>query len=158
MDRYIRKLRTKIGNDEIKVPGCRIIVTNQGDEVLLQLRSDYRLWGLPAGSVESDETALQAAARELKEETNLEATSLIPIGYSSASKYEHITYPNGHKIHCHTMVFFAQDWNGSLRPDFDESLELSFFSLNYLPQMLPNMAATLKMFQNWRETGIFQFA
>jgi 8-oxo-dGTP diphosphatase len=54
-----------------------LAVTLRGDDVLLVRRRnppDAGLWGFPGGHVDPGETALQAAARELAEETGVTAT------------------------------------------------------------------------------------
>lgn len=54
-----------------------LAVTLRGDQVLLARRRnppDAGLWGFPGGHVDPGETALQAAARELREETGVTAT------------------------------------------------------------------------------------
>lgn len=56
-----------------------IAVLVDGDRVLLAQRSkspDKGLWGFPGGHVEPGETALDAARRELHEETGLEARAV----------------------------------------------------------------------------------
>ncbi len=53
-----------------------IAVLVEGDRVLLAQRGkspDKGLWGFPGGHVEPGETALEAARRELREETGLQA-------------------------------------------------------------------------------------
>ncbi len=60
-------------NKTIKVVGC---IIQKGDQILMLYRSesesDPSLWGIPAGKVEKGETDLQAAIREVKEETNID--------------------------------------------------------------------------------------
>ncbi|WP_424974885.1 NUDIX hydrolase [Dinoroseobacter sp. S124A] len=55
-----------------------LAVVLRGDEVLLVQRRnppDAGLWGFPGGHVELGETALEAAVRELAEETRVTATA-----------------------------------------------------------------------------------
>ena len=60
--------------------GAIAIVIRPGDVLLVQRRNppDAGLWGFPGGHVNWGETALAAAARELREETGVIAT---PIDY-----------------------------------------------------------------------------
>ena len=67
-----------VGSRRIFVPGVRAIIPNGAGEVLLQRRRDNSLWELPGGSVELDETALEALKREAKEETSLKVLEAEP--------------------------------------------------------------------------------
>ena len=53
------------------LPGVRALIFNPQGEILLQRRTDMPRWCLPSGSVELDETALDALKREVAEETSL---------------------------------------------------------------------------------------
>ena len=46
-----------------------VIFNAERTQVLLHLREDFRLWGLPGGGIESGETPDAAAIRETEEET-----------------------------------------------------------------------------------------
>ena len=63
---YIKKLRKKIGHDPIINVGATVLVFNEKNEVLLNLRSDTNNWGIPGGSKELKETLKECAIRELK--------------------------------------------------------------------------------------------
>ena len=61
--------------------GAVAIIVNEKDEVLVLKRPDFvkwapNKWGLPGGKIESGETPLQAATREVKEETTLDVFDL----------------------------------------------------------------------------------
>ncbi len=60
-------------------PCVAILLTNNKDEVLLVRRANEPFkdwWDIPGGFVEENETLEQAARRELKEETGIEATDI----------------------------------------------------------------------------------
>ncbi|KAK0539093.1 hypothetical protein OC835_001228 [Tilletia horrida] len=51
--------------------------------LLIQQKSDSKHWGIPKGHADAGETPLQAAIRELEEETGLHATRFLPAAPSS---------------------------------------------------------------------------
>ena len=63
MGPYLESIRSRVGSQCILLPGVRAIILNDGEEVLLQRRTDLDCWGLPSGSVEFDETALEALSK-----------------------------------------------------------------------------------------------
>ena len=67
MSPYLHSIRKQVGKQCILLPGVRALILNDRNEVLLQHRTDLDCWGLPAGSVELDETALEALKREVLE-------------------------------------------------------------------------------------------
>ena len=61
--------------------GAIVVILNEKDELLVLKRPHFvkwapNQWGLPGGKIEPDETPLQAAVREVREETTLEVEDL----------------------------------------------------------------------------------
>lgn len=111
MGPYLESLRSRLGSQRILLPGVRAIVLNDLGEVLLQRRTDMACWGLPSGSVELDERALEALKREVREETGLEVRGAQPMAlYSGPS--QRFTYPNGDEI----QRFFVVDHVAEIYP------------------------------------------
>ena len=72
-------MRELVGSRRIFVPGVRAIILGDEGDLLLQRRSDTSLWGLPGGSVELGESALEALKREVAEETDLTVLQAEPM-------------------------------------------------------------------------------
>lgn len=132
---YIQKLREKIGHDPILTAGVLLLVFNEKNEVLMQLRTDYSQWGFPGGSMELGESFEETAKRELKEETNLNIEELKLIKMLSG-KDTYREYPNGDKLYDITAVFVIRKFSGSLKINDNESKNLRYFNINHLPNDL----------------------
>ena len=153
---YLERLRKHVGTASIKVPGGRAILANGTGEVLLQKRTDFGIWGLPAGCPEDEESALDSIVREVFEETGLHIADPVCIGYSSNPDYELIEYPNGDRIHCYSLIFLARQWSGEMISANEETAALAFFPLDDLPELLPNMSRALDLYGRYLATGEFQ--
>ncbi len=105
---------------------------NEKNHVLLvrQYRLPARkyLWELPAGRLDEGETALQAAKRELKEETGYRAKKW--------SKLAHF-YPSPGFVAEAMTIFVAQDLTaGAAQPMDDERIECGWFTLKQMEEMI----------------------
>jgi ADP-ribose pyrophosphatase YjhB (NUDIX family) len=153
---YLGQLRKLIGNRLVLMPGARCVIEDEDGRVLLQLRGDMNVWGLPAGFCESCESALTTLVREVAEETGLTVLDPVPWGHSSDPETNFLTYPNGDRIQGFGLDFVARRWEGTPTADGEETLALDWFALDNLPEMLPSHRVTLKYFGRYRETGVFQ--
>jgi ADP-ribose pyrophosphatase YjhB (NUDIX family) len=145
---YLTWLRQQIGTERALLPSTACIVLNERAEVLLQLRADLERWGCPGGIMDIGETVSQSAARELKEETGLEAESLELFGIYSGPRF-HATYPNGDRTAVVQVVFLVRRTSGRVRID-EESKELRYFAPDALPELLaPHHEPFLRHYLEW---------
>ena len=135
---YVKRLRAKIGNDLLLLPGVTAVVINATNEVLLQLRRDTDTWAPPSGGVEPGETVADCALREVFEETGLKVVPEHVVAVLSGTEYL-ITYPNGDRISTVTTVFRCRPTADELpKVNDDESLDVRYFPTDALPDnMLP---------------------
>lgn len=136
---YVKEIREKIGTRPFILVGAAIIVKDTAGRILLQLRSDTNEWGLPGGAMEPGESLQETAARELFEETGLEAHSLEHVDTYSG-KHLYFQYPNGDEVYNVIAVFVAEKVSGPLRMRDGESLDLQYFNFSDPPQRLDGRA------------------
>jgi ADP-ribose pyrophosphatase YjhB (NUDIX family) len=55
------------------------------------------------------------------------------LGIYTDPKYS-VTYPNGDEVQTFTIAFLVRAWEGELRPDGEEVVEVGFFALDALPE------------------------
>lgn len=132
---YIKFLRQYVGHSPILTAGNIILVFNEKNEVLMQLRTDFDAWGFPGGCMELGESLEETANRELEEETGLIIDSLKLIDVLSG-KVTYREYPNGDKLYDVTCVYEVRKYHGDLKVNDDESKDLRWFSLDNLPSNL----------------------
>ena len=78
---YLGRLRAKIGNDLVLMPGARAVMERADGLILLERRADFSIWGLPGGNAEEGQSLEKTMARELMEEIGIEALNLVPFGF-----------------------------------------------------------------------------
>ena len=83
---------------------------------------DMPRWCLPSGSVELEETALDALKREVAEETSLVVLDAEADGaiFRPTQKF---AYLNGDEIQCFSIAFVVRKWQGEPRADGIEGSE-----------------------------------
>lgn len=120
---YIMDLRKYVGHNPILTAGVELLVFNNKNQVLMQLRTDFNQWGFPGGSMELGETFEEVAKRELKEEINLEIDDLKLLKVLSG-KDTYREYPNGDKLYDITAIFVIKKYHGDLKINDNESKKL----------------------------------
>ena len=103
-------IRIQIGKG-MKIEGAVVILLDQNDKTLILLRPAEAKWaplkwGYPGGKIEPGEDALDAAVRETKEETALDARSLI------LAKL---------KVDKPVEVYYTRDYSGTVRIDHEHN-------------------------------------
>jgi ADP-ribose pyrophosphatase YjhB (NUDIX family) len=155
-DSYLGRLRSLVGPRLLLVPGARVVIENEAGEILLQKRSDLGVWGLPGGNAEAGEDLKSVAIREVREETGLSVGDIKPFGFGGDPALETIRFPNGDECQFFVLNFFTRTFQGELRISDGESLSLGWFRLGTMPELLPNMKASILAYELFKETGDFQ--
>jgi ADP-ribose pyrophosphatase len=117
----------------VQHPGSAVVLPLDAQKRILLVRQ-YRLparqylWELPAGKIDPGETALQAAKRELKEETGCRA-----------KKWTKICdfYPSPGFLGERMSIFLARELaEGEATPMDDERIEKAWFTVKQVEEML----------------------
>ena len=132
---FVLALREKIGSHPLWLSGVTAVVL-RGSDVLLVRRTDTGAWTPVTGIVDPGEQPATAAAREVLEEADVEASvdSLVWV-----QTIPPITYDNGDVAQYLDLVFRASYVSGTPFPADGENTEAAWFPLDALPEMSANM-------------------
>lgn len=118
---------------ELRV-GCSALIFDPARErVLLTRRSDNGRWCLPGGGMDPGESAVEACAREVLEETGLVVQVGKLVGVYSTPDLM-IEYADGNKIQPVALSFEAEPIGGALGLS-DETTEVGYFTLDEIKNM-----------------------
>lgn len=131
--------------------GMGIMVLNNNGQVLMGLRNtDAALassdlhgegtWTFPGGKFDFGDGLFEGAARELKEETDLDLNRAEIISISNE---------RNETAHFITIGFLAVEWSGDVKTmEPDEIITWDWFDMDALPKNV--YAPTLKMIENYK--------
>jgi ADP-ribose pyrophosphatase YjhB (NUDIX family) len=132
MSGYVMELRKVVGSRPLILAGAGVIVVDQTDRILLVHRSDNGCWGIPGGYMEEGESFEDTARREVFEETGLVVGELKLLCLHSGP-HTFYEYPNGHQVYLAGAIYTTTEFEGELRADKDESVEVRWFHPHEIP-------------------------
>lgn len=135
---YLGQLRQVAGKRKLIIVTVRAVVMDEQGRVLLICRSDNGQWGMPAGSMELNESVEDALKREVWEETGLTVTAATLIAIYSHPRYS-ITTAYGDPYQIVSFVFRVDAWSGQVAVETDETTDAKFFAFDDLPENMPEM-------------------
>ena len=124
----------RIGRLGVLRPGCSAtIFDSTRQRVLLTRRTDNGLWCLPGGGMDPGESAAEACAREVLEETGLVVQVGRLLGVYS-SPHIIVEYAGGNRVQPLALNFEAAAVGGELGLSH-ETTEVGYFSLKEIESM-----------------------
>lgn len=112
-----------------------VLIFDEDNRLLLQLRKDNGSWGLAGGSMDLGESLEEVASREMEEETGLVPAQL-DLFLTFSGKDFYYQYPHGDEVYNVVTAYICRDYKGDLKADESEASELQFFSLESLPEAI----------------------
>ncbi|HZY45169.1 MAG TPA: NUDIX domain-containing protein [Anaerolineae bacterium] len=136
VESYMQMIRHFVGASTVLVAGASAAIFDDRQRVLLGLRGDNHLWGMPAGQMELGETPAGTVMREALEEVGLRIRVTQLISVQTGPDAIH-AYPDGNQVQVVGARFRAEIIEGDLKPDGTETLAVDWFDVNDLPPTLP---------------------
>lgn len=124
-------MRDAVGHDLLLLPAVAVLPRDDEGRVLLVRQSDIGRWATIGGSVEVDETPQVAATREAAEEAGVTVAITRLIAAHGGPQFR-VSYPNGDEVSYVSLVYEARVVDGQPEPDYDETVEVSWFHLDEL--------------------------
>lgn len=107
------------------VPAVSAVVTDDDGRILLHRRSDNAMWSVPGGRVEVGESVAEAAVREVREETGIEAAPVRIVGVYSDPRSV-VAYDDGEVRQQFSICVACSHVGGAVSATSHESLDARF--------------------------------
>jgi 8-oxo-dGTP pyrophosphatase MutT (NUDIX family) len=127
MSDYLRRVRSRVGNEFLLMPSVTALIFDPQRRVLLVRSSRRDVWVAPGGAVDPDEAPQDALVREVWEETGLLVEPTQLLGVFGGPEYR-VWYANGDEVGYMMAVFECRATGGVLRADGEEIAEARYFS------------------------------
>lgn len=140
-------------------PGAQVLVRRQDERVLFQRRSDNGVWELPAGACEPNQTFVECAAEELRQETGIQLSvdSFRAFGSISGPELHTLRYPNGDVVQAYAICFVVDlPEDAVITPEPEEVSEFCWADLSQPPRPLhPPTAEAIRLYESFLRNGQF---
>ncbi len=130
---YIQTLRQHLGHAPILLVGAAVFALDDQNRLLMLMRTDNKMRGVPDGAVELGEKVEEAARRETREEIGLEIGEISLFGVFSGEEL-YYQYPNGDEVHNVSIIYLTHDLHGEMQIDSKEHSGYQYFPLDALPE------------------------
>ncbi|MEZ2389816.1 NUDIX domain-containing protein [bacterium RCC_150] len=139
---FVLRLREKVGNDPLWLPGVRGVVFDEKDRVLLCQRADTGRWTLITGILEPGEHPAPGLIREILEETGVfaETERILAVGVIGP-----VVYPSGDVCDFLDIAFKCRYVSGEARVNDDESIAVGWFAVDALPDISAGHRETIRL-------------
>jgi ADP-ribose pyrophosphatase YjhB (NUDIX family) len=150
---YLGQLRALAGERTLLFVGARTVLRDDAGRILLIRRSDNGYWAVPAGAMEVGESISDCAARELYEETGLQAGAITPYSLYTGPASIH-TNMYGHTYQLFIVGFRVDSWAGELLTETDETTDAGYYHADALPEPLaPSVREAWEDLESYERTG-----
>jgi 8-oxo-dGTP pyrophosphatase MutT (NUDIX family) len=149
---YVRRVRSRLGNEFLLVPSVTALVFDADGRVLLVRPSRRDVWVAPGGAVDPDEAPQNAVVREVWEETGLLVEPTQLRGVFGGPEFR-VWYANGDEVGYLMAVYQCRAIGGTLRPDQQEIAEARYFHPDELSSLTLSRWARLVLPELIRTPG-----
>ena len=132
---YTKELRKRTNHMPLLLAHSVVVVFNDKNEILLEERADDGFFDFPGGALDLKETAEEAGARELLEETGLIADELELFKVYSG-EITHYVYFNGDEVYGVDTIYLCKKYHGELKPQLSEVKRLFFCPIDKMPEKM----------------------